>query len=42
MMKIKQIDNISNKDKEQLELSFIVDENTKWYRYFGKRFGSYF
>lgn len=40
-MKIKQIDNISDKDKEQLELSLIVGENTKWYRYFGKQFGSY-
>lgn len=40
MMKIKQIDNVSGKEEEQLE-TFIVGRNTKWCRYFEKQFGSY-
>ena len=32
----------ANEGVEQQEFSFFAGENAKWYRHFGRQFGSYF
>ena len=41
--KIKNIDHTSvGEYMEELELSYTAEENMKWYKHFGKQFGSFF